>query len=98
MKVNCKNCKTIYDTKDGKYEDHEAGKCTWTNEDKKDYHYSFLSMIIILGGLFGGFIIVMHTNNIFMLIVVALPTLVIGMVIQYRVWTPTTKHLGGCGE
>lgn len=87
MKVRCSNCKNIYDTKIDSYEDHEASKCTWSVEDKKDYHYGFLSMFLFVGGLLGGMIAVLHTNNFLYMILIALPTLILSQFIMYRVWT-----------
>lgn len=99
MKVRCSNCKNIYDTEIDSYEDHEASKCIWTNEDKKDYHYGFLSMFLFIGGLFGGMIAVIHTNNFLYMIVISLPTLILSQLIMYRVWTKSiTSEIKSCED
>lgn len=92
MKVLCKNCKTVYDTKDGKYEDHESSKCTWTDDDIKDYHYGFLSMTLMIGGLFVGFFIALTTTEYSYMLAIALPTFVLSQILNYKFWTKTTSQ------
>lgn len=86
MQVNCSNCKRVYDSKIENYEDHESGKCNWTNEDKKDSHYGSLSMFLYVGGLLIGMIMTMNTNNFLYIIAIAFPCLVISQLIMYRIW------------
>ncbi len=93
MKVLCENCKTVYDTKDGKYEDHESSKCTWTDEDKKDSNFGWLGMFLFIGGLMGGMFATLATNNLLYMVAIGLPTLILSQGVLYKVWTKPTQRI-----